>query len=90
MTQRKIYDTVTMRALIQRINRRLKREHQDGERNLETVKATRSPRARQDLGDYYLLNLERNLITGTHVDLEKFGRELGVLQRYERVEEDDA
>jgi len=85
-----IYDVVTVRAIVQRINRRLKREYADGERGLFGLKAARSPRARQDLGDYYLLNLERNLIADTHVDLEKFGRELGVLQRYERVEEDEA
>ena len=77
---------VTMRAVIQRINRRLKREHDHGERNWEFLKATRGDRWRSELGDYYLVNVDRNAIVDKQVDPEEFARELGVLAPYERVE----
>lgn len=73
---------VTKRALLQRINRRLRKED-------EMVRATRGDgRARQELGDYYRINFNRNLLLEKQVDLEEVGRELGVLAAYERLEED--
>ena len=69
-----------MRALIQRINRRLP----DG----EMLKTARSPRVASSVGRYYVANLNRNWITPQKVDPEAMGRELGVLSEYEHVEED--
>jgi hypothetical protein len=73
---------VTMRALLQRINRRL--AHND-----EKVKALRGDRWRHELGDYYRIDLRVNGIIDKHVDLEALGRELKVLAPYERAEEDE-
>ena len=39
-----------------------------------------------NLGDYYLIDTRRNWVSRTHVDLEKLGRELEVLQPWERLE----
>jgi hypothetical protein len=72
---------VTMRALVQRINRQLKKDQ-------EVLKATRGAQARLDLGAFYRLDWNRNLVLETDVDPEAMGRKLGVLQPYERVVED--
>jgi hypothetical protein len=69
---------VTPRAVIQRINRKLKPD----DRMLRTA---RSPRVEQDLGRYFIVNFNRNRIVEQHVDLEDLGRELGVLAAYEHV-----
>lgn len=72
---------VTMRALIQRINRRLTKDE-------EHLKSIRGERFRHELGDYYIVDLNRNAIVAKQVDPEELGRTLGVLRPFERVEED--
>jgi hypothetical protein len=70
---------VSRRGLIQRINRALAKQD-------EQLKTTRGDgRARQELGDYYLLDFELNAVTEKNVDPEALARELGVLKPYERV-----
>jgi hypothetical protein len=69
---------VSERALIQRIKRRLK---PDG----MTLKQTRGVRARLDLGYFYVLDLTRNFALDTNVNIETYGRELGVLTDYETL-----
>jgi hypothetical protein len=69
---------VTMRALTQRINRRLRPD--------EALKATRgNGRARMDRGDFYVISYDHNFVAATHVDPESYARELGVLHAWERV-----
>ncbi len=70
---------VSLRALIQRINRALKADDWK-------LKATRGVRGRSSLGDYYIVNPNRNWIVKARIDPETLGRELGVLHAYERVE----
>ena len=72
---------VSERALIQRINRKLKT---DGEQ----LKKCRSDRWRGELGDYFILDVTRNAILHKDVDLEEWGRELGVLGLAERLEDE--
>jgi hypothetical protein len=48
------------------------------------VKKTRGGRARQELGEFYLLNWRINGVTESFVDLEKLGREVRVLADWER------
>ena len=38
-------------------------------------------------GRFYVVNVERNLLVRSHVDLEGYGRKLGVLQDWEEVAE---
>ena len=73
---------VTVRAVTQRINRALRARG-------ETLKAARGVRARQDLGDYYTIQVDRNAVVDTHVDLERLARELGALAPYEQVVSDE-
>lgn len=72
---------VTQRALVQRINRALARVGRFG----RVMKKTRGVQAHLDLGDYYVLDVERNLVVDKYVDAEALGRELGVLHDFERL-----
>lgn len=76
---------VTERAVMQRINRKFRTE--DGAPARE-LKKTRGARAKLDLGDFYVLDTERNFIDEHHVDPEALGRELGVLSESEEYCED--
>jgi hypothetical protein len=69
---------VTERALIQRVNRKL--WHDD-----EMVKTSRGARAELDLGRHYIVNWRINGLTHRNIDLEDWGRELGVLRDYEEL-----
>ena len=69
---------VTERALIQRINRALRKEDQ-------VLRQARSERVRLDLGTFYVVDVRRNLLLEKDVDLETFARDLGVLKGYEHV-----
>ncbi|AWM07633.1 hypothetical protein [Bradyrhizobium symbiodeficiens] len=70
---------ITPRALIQRINRRLRPKHQ----RLRMFRG--NSRWWNDLGDFYVVDLEANLILHSHVEPVAFGRELGVVQPFEEV-----
>jgi hypothetical protein len=72
---------VTKRALIQRINRKLRDRGQ-------VVKAARA-RAWRFVGSYYAVDVKQNQIVGRRIDLEKFGRELGALAEWEEMEKPD-
>jgi hypothetical protein len=75
---------VTTRALIQRINRKLAAQD-------EQLRATRGEgQARMELGDYYVINQNRNAVVSKHVDPEQCGRDLGVLRPWEQIVEDHA
>jgi hypothetical protein len=74
-----ILRTVTIGALIKRIKRRLNRERRD-------LKITRGETARRELGNYYVLDLDRDVVIATQVDPERMGRELRVLDPDEKVE----
>lgn len=69
---------VTSRALLQRINRRLRQEG-------EKVCAYRGGPSWTQLGDYYRIDVSRNFLCEGHVDLEKLGRSVGVLRLYEAL-----
>jgi hypothetical protein len=68
---------VTERAALQRINRRLGPN--------EAMKAARG-HAVTDLGRYYIVSFRKNCVLERHVDLEAFGRKLGVFAAYEHLE----
>jgi hypothetical protein len=75
---------VTMRALLQRINRELADDN-------ERLYASRSPRAKIDLGNFYVIRFGRGgsepstNVVDQHVDPEALGREMGVLRPWEGV-----
>lgn len=79
---------VTERALMARINRVLKREGRDHKlckaRGFR-VNGWRHPD--NNLGWYYVVDWYLNLIVDHHVNLEAYGRELGVLGCGEKLEE---
>ncbi|MCY2991305.1 MAG: hypothetical protein NTY19_26040 [Planctomycetota bacterium] len=69
---------VSKRAIIQRINRKLAPMDRK-------LKALRSQRWQSDLGDYYVVDLPRNFVVDSHIDLEAYGRELGALAAWETL-----
>ena len=69
--------TVTRRALVQRINRVLAKRDE------------KLRKLRRSRGTYYVVNLQYNSIVAEHVDLEEAARELGALEPWERLEEED-
>lgn len=67
--------TISERALIQRINRKLK----------VSKLVLKKPRA-GNLGDYYLVDLSLNAVVETDVDIKKLAKELSAMAPYETFE----
>lgn len=75
---------VSERALFQRINRRLKQKDQ----LLRTARGVwDGPRwyENSDLGRFYIIDIHRNTLVSTHVDLEAYARKLDVLAPWEEL-----
>jgi hypothetical protein len=72
---------VSERALVARINRKLA---QQGEK----VCKSRTAWNYVSVGDYYVIDVNRNVTAGVAVDPESLAKELGVLKRYESLAED--
>lgn len=82
---------VSTRSLMRWINRAFEREDGrdpslHGQRRY--LKATRGDRARQELGDYYILDDRMDYPFVPNVNIEKLGRELEVLKPYEKLVEE--
>ena len=73
---------VTMRAIVQRINRKLA---PDGYRRLKQSRGRPWKYLDRDVGKWFLVDGSRNRVERTHVDPEKFAKELGVLRPWEKV-----
>jgi hypothetical protein len=75
---------VTMRAIVQRINRKLAA---DGYRRLKQSRGRPWKYLDCDVGKWFLVDGGRNQVEQTHVDPEEFAKKLGVLQPWEKVRE---
>ena len=71
---------VSERALLARINRALEED--------VVKKCRRDSRSWYSLGDYYSVDLMSNVIIDKDIDLEAYGRELGCLTEFEKLEQD--
>lgn len=71
---------ITLRALLQRIDRALAKKDQ-------CLKKTLSEQAVCELGEYYIFDRNKMVALKDHVDPEALGKELGVLNPYEGVTE---
>lgn len=58
----------TRRALVRRINRKLAAKTDQGNWVGERLRASRSAAERNNLGDYYILDVSRNMVIAHHVD----------------------
>jgi hypothetical protein len=67
---------VTRSALIQRINRTLRKQD-------KLLKTTRGGEAIHDLGEFYVLDVQHNRVIDTQVDVEALGRKVGCLRPWE-------
>lgn len=70
---------ISHRALIQRINRKLK---PGGTR----LRVARNEWVELDVGRYFIVDANQSAITLHHVDLEELGRTLGVMCSWETLE----
>ncbi len=70
---------ISKRAAIQRINRKLAADQ-------EMLKTCRGERLKQEVGRYYVIDLFHNRVAEKHIELEEFGRKLGVIAGYEEVD----
>jgi hypothetical protein len=78
MKKKPLLVPVTSRALFQRISRTLAKK---GERLIANRRVGPVP----DIGNYYTVDVKKNSVARTHVDLEEIGRELGALKPWERL-----
>jgi hypothetical protein len=69
---------VSRRALTQRINRRLE------EKGL-VLKLTKGQRAKKAVGEYFIIDVGRNEIKETHLDLVKLARKHECLEEWEEL-----
>ncbi len=77
--RRRMLVPISVRAALQRINRKLAPE-------LRAVrKCPPKSRGFRELGRYYHVDMSSNMVTITHIDLTDFGQELGVLAEWETV-----
>jgi hypothetical protein len=75
---------VSKRALIARIARKLQAQDDP-----ERLMAARSPSQRKKLGAWFVLDCMGHVVY-EDLDLEKFGRKIGVLRDFEAMEDPDA
>jgi hypothetical protein len=89
----KMKAAVSLRALLQRVNRKLANEE-------ELIRRTRPiydvmggdtehlrPIYDHNLGQFYRIDTRRNFVVETHVDLEAIARKLGAIAPWEQLEE---
>ena len=71
---------ITQRELVRRINQKLAK-------NIEEVMESRYGESNNETDEYYTIEFDQNTITTTNVDLEKLGKELGVLKDFEKLDD---
>jgi hypothetical protein len=69
---------VSQSAVVQRVNRKLKRE-------MKALRKARGAYRAGFPGDFYVVNFKHGGIVQTHVDVEDLARKLGVLKPWEEV-----
>ncbi|WP_397569066.1 hypothetical protein [Schlesneria sp. T3-172] len=72
---------VSKRAMIQRINRKLSGDDRK-------LKASRSQGDLDNLGEHYILDLNRNVVVDTHVDIADTAKKLGCITQWEELVEE--
>jgi len=77
---------VSPRALQQRINRKLRVEDEVLRKSRPVYDQGR-PIYNSDLGEFYVVDVNRNFVVAGDVDLQQLGRELGALQNWEELAE---
>jgi len=70
---------ITERELVQRIMEKMAK-------NIVGLKKARNEQSHKRTGDYFIIEFNQNKITTTGVDLEKLGKELGLLKDFEELE----
>lgn len=77
MAKKKI--PISERALLARMNRKMASDE------IQVKKSRIGSSVHQELGDYYSIDLKRNVVDSKHIDLEALARQLGVLAAFEEL-----
>lgn len=70
---------ISERALLARLNRKVVAD------GLQVKKSRPGTASNAELGDYYVVDLNRGVVHSQHIDLEAWARELDVLAVYEQL-----
>lgn len=68
------------RAMLARLNRRL------GSDGLAVKSCREDSKAFEAMGRYYQVDAKRNIVTATHLDIEKLAREMGLMEAWEKFQ----
>ena len=71
---------ISQLELVRRINQKIAK-------NIEEVTKSRDGESHKETDQYYTIEFDQDKITITDVDLEKLGKELGVLKDFEKLED---
>ena len=77
--------TVTLDALVKRINRKLKPGGERLHRSRAYYAQGQGPYYDHNFGEFYIIDETQNVLVGSNVDIEGYGRELGVLTEQEQL-----
>ena len=77
--------TISEKALIARINRRLKHQEEKLFKTRAIYSMGQGPYFDGNLGEFYILDTRQNLLVAAHCNLEGLGREMGVLTDHETI-----
>jgi len=77
---------VAERALIRRVNRKLAEKDQRLCKSRASHDEGRGPVFDHNLGEFYIIDTQRNFVHSTHVDLGTLAKEVGALSPWETVE----
>lgn len=78
MSGKRLRVSISERALLARINRKLAHKG-------EKLCRSRGPQEQSEMGSCYIVNVQRGRIVARHVDPERLAKELGVLKPYEQA-----
>jgi hypothetical protein len=73
------FPAITERALFQRLKRRLEKHYG------QLLRKSREGRVMIDLGEYYAIDIYRNVIVRTHIDLEQLAKDEKVMHPLEKL-----
>lgn len=76
---------VSPRALMQRINRKLREKEHAVKKSRPYYDQGRGPYYNNNLGEYYVLDLRTNTLLWVDINLENLGREEGAMAPWETL-----
>jgi hypothetical protein len=80
---------ISERALLQRLNRALAKEDLMVKKSRSKDQDSRGNYVYRELGEFFVVNTQRNVVDSKNIDLEDWGKKMKVLKPWERLEVSD-